>query len=179
MVDPTAKAIEVLSTSNDPLSAGLYLVLIIVGVLAAISKPLMNIVKEHNATKVSTAKSDAEVQLYDQMKAQLQKNSEDIAALISDKNKYFEKALRLEVELEKLKILESQVIILKDLLQSKEKAVLEKETQITQLNKEIFELSSRIRALELKLMRASDQVTEPMCIECPCRTIEMFPIKDN
>lgn len=165
---PVVPAVETLQkSSDDPLLAGIAFVLAVVIGLIAIAKPLMGLYREYKKTgtegtkaEAENAKSTAEAFLYQQLQAQIESNTKAIDKLQTERNVWFEKAMILEKEVEKLKAFESMVGSMKTRLDEKDKIISQREEEIRNLTHNILDMKDRIHSLELRLMRDEQKLCE-------------------
>lgn len=155
---------------QDPIYVGLTFVLGVVIILIAISKPIMNLVKEYKSTGVDSSRAAAESKLFDQLSAQLDKNSKDILQLVEEKNEYFQRATKLEYEVERLRIFETQIVEFKVQIAEKNDQLAIRENEVRELNALLRTMGERIHVLELRLERDEKQ----MCKDCPNASGDLF-----
>ena len=162
---PTAEVvINELSKSQDPLVSTVGAIIGIVVLLLLAAKPLMQLVKDYNTTKIDNVKADAEVALYSQLKQQIEANALDIDRLEKERIAASERELKLENEIIRLKDFEQQVIELRVQLINKDKTIEERNAEIHALTRTIFEMKDQIQALELRFIREESQ--KNYCVKC-------------
>jgi hypothetical protein len=137
--------------SQDPIFIGLAFVLSVVVLLVAVAKPIMSLVKDYKSTGVDSAKASAESALFEQLRQQILTNSDAIGKLIAEKNVWFEKALILEHEVERLKVFEKMVNSMRDRLTEKDKKIDERDEELRELTRRMLEMKDSIHALEMRL----------------------------
>lgn len=140
-----------IAQSNDPLINGLTFTLAVVIIMIAISKPIMGLVREWKASSAENSKSTAESALFDQLQLQIKNLGETVDSLVKEKNLYFERSLKLELEIERLQQIEENFSSMKNRLEEKDKIIESRDTEIRSLTGRILDMSDRIHALELKL----------------------------
>lgn len=144
-----AQAVQ--ENSHDPLMVFLVsLAGLIVGIVA-VGKPLMGIYREYKQTGTVGAKAAAEDSLYENLKKQLDANTNAIGVLQSERDAWFAKATRLESEVERLKAFEQMVESMKSRLNEKDKIIESREREIRELMNNMLSMKDRIHALELRL----------------------------
>lgn len=142
MVDPSvAEAVIKSAASDDPFTAGIKWLAVLVVVALAAFAPLMSYVRKWREDSASNARDSAAAALYAQLKEQLRQNGDDIRELVKEKNHWFEMATKLSARVDQLEKTEAR-------LQAKE-------LENRQLLDELQVLTERIHQLELKLASGS------------------------
>ena len=163
----TAAAQAVQSNSSDPLLGGIAFVLAVVIGLIAIAKPLMGLYREYKKTgsegtkaAAESAKSTAEAFLYQQLQQQIESNTKAIDKLQSERNQWFERAVLLEREVDKLKSFEQMVDAMKTRIDDKDKIIVQREEEIRVLTRNILEMKDRLHILEMRLAHDEQRICE-------------------
>jgi len=160
-VNPVA---NVATISHDPVLSSIALVsAAVVGVLA-FAKPIMGLYREYKKTNADGVKSNAEVTLYQQLQLQITQNADAIGRLDEERTKWYERSIKLEREVERLKTFESIVESLREANHVKDVTITEREKEIRTLTTSMMALKDRIHALELRLAR--DEAKGSFCPIC-------------
>lgn len=160
MPEGTSQLITEAAKSSDPLFAGLAFIIVVVILLAMISKPLIGMINDYKQTNVIGARADAESKLYEQLRDQIITNSKDIATLKQERDSEARRAQmledeieRLEVEIRKLKQFETLVKELQAEVNDKDAIIAERNEDIRKLTRQIIELKDQVHELELRIAR--------------------------
>ena len=89
--------------------------------------------------------------MFTNLKSQIDTNTQAIAVLQLERDKWFLKAGKLEMEVERLKSFEQTVESMKVRLNEKDKIIEAREVEIRALMRNILDMKDRIHALELRL----------------------------
>lgn len=160
MPDGTSQLLVEAARSSDPLFSGLAFIIVVVVLLAIVSKPLIGMINDYKQTNVISARADAESKLYEQLKDQISTNSKDIMLLKQERDSEARRAQiledeieRLEGEIEKLKRFETMVKELQGQVKEKDIIIAERNEEIRKLTRQIIDLKDRVHSLELRLTR--------------------------
>jgi predicted RNase H-like nuclease (RuvC/YqgF family) len=153
----------------DPIFMGLGFVLALVIVLLAIAVPIITLVKSIKDSRTDASKANAETALYEQLRAQIDKNSSDIEKLASERDEWYRKALHLEKEVERLKMFEASVNNIRTRLDEKDTIIARKDLMLEDLNKTIASLKDKIHSLEIRLT----QDEQRFCDNCHKRPLTL------
>lgn len=160
MPEGTNQLLVEAAKSSDPLFSGLAFIIVVVILLAIVSKPLIGMINDYKQTNVISARADAESKLYEQLRDQISQNSKDIAILKQERDSESRRAQtledeieRLENEIEKLKRFETRVKELQTEVQAKDAIISERNAEIRTLTRQIIDLKDRVHSLELRIAR--------------------------
>ena len=163
----TAAVQAVQSNSSDPLLGGIAFVLAVVIGLIAIAKPLMGLYREYKKTgsegtkaEAESAKSTAETFLYQQLQQQIESNTKAIDKLQTERDRWFEKAVLLEREVNKLKSFEQMVDAMKVRIDEKDRVIAQREDEIRGLTRNILDMKDRLHILEMRLTLDEHRICE-------------------
>lgn len=137
--------ISAAANSSEPLFTGLAFIIVVVMLLAIVSKPLIGMINDYKQTNVISARADAESRLYEQLRLQIEANSKDIAELRNERDSFKQKADHLENEV--MPMIET----LKKTLSEKEKVIEDRNNEIRKLTRQLLELKERLYKLETRL----------------------------
>lgn len=135
----------------DPIFMGLGFVLALVIVLLAVAVPIITLVKSIKDSRTDASKANAETALYEQLRAQIDKNSADIERLSAEKEEWYRRALHLEKEVDRLKLFEESVNNMRKRLDEKDTIIARKDLMLEELNRTIADLKDKIHSLEIRL----------------------------
>lgn len=160
MPEGTNQLLVEAAKSSDPLFSGLAFIIVVVILLALVSKPLIGMINDYKQTNVISARADAESKLYEQLRDQISANSKDITLLKQERDSEARRAQaledeieRLEGEIQKLKHFESMVKGLQAEVQIKDTIISERNAEIRSLTRQIIDLKDRVHSLELRIAR--------------------------
>lgn len=148
------------ASSQDPLILGIAFVAAVVIGLVAIAKPLMGLYREYKKTGAEGAKSEAETFLFTQLQSQITVNTTAIERLQTERNMWFDRAMGLEREIDRLKAFETMVNSMKGRLDEKDRVIEAREAEIRQLTRSILDMKDRLHALELRLLQDEKKLCE-------------------
>ena len=157
MNDTTANSIiAAAATSGDPLLTGLAFIIVVVVLLAIVSKPLIGLINDYKQTNVISAKADAEALLYEQLRKQIEANSRDINELKAERDTFKKRAEYLEKEVVPL------VEDLKQALKEKEIVIRDRDEEIRLLTRQLLEFKERLQNLEFRVAKDEEAYIDPI-----------------
>lgn len=157
MNDTTANSIiAAAATSGDPLLTGLAFIIVVVVLLAIVSKPLIGLINDYKQTNVISAKADAEALLYEQLRKQIEANSRDISELKAERDTFKKRAEYLEKEVVPL------VEDLKQALKEKEIVIRDRDEEIRRLTRQLLEFKERLQNLEFRVAKDEEAYIDPI-----------------
>ena len=157
MNDTTANSIiAAAATSGDPLLTGLAFIIVVVVLLAIVSKPLIGLINDYKQTNVISAKADAEALLYEQLRKQIEANSKDIDELKAERDAFKKRAEYLEKEVVPL------VEDLKQALKEKEIVIRDRDEEIRRLTRQLLEFKERLQNLEFRVAKDEEAYIDPI-----------------
>lgn len=157
MNDTTANSIiAAAATSGDPLLTGLAFIIVVVVLLAIVSKPLIGLINDYKQTNVISAKADAEALLYEQLRKQIEANSKDINELKAERDTFKKRAEYLEKEVAPL------VEDLKQALKEKEIVIRDRDEEIRRLTRQLLEFKERLQNLEFRVAKDEEAYIDPI-----------------
>jgi len=144
-------AVSALPVENDPVLSTLKWIAVAFGIILAAAAPIMAYLRKYKQHILASHVDEAGIALYEQLKEQIRKNSEDIERLVQEKNKWFEEAtkLRYEVEymrrrLELLEEAEKTIQVMTEKLEEAEKTIQEMSAKLKEYEAVIAEQRSRL-----------------------------------
>lgn len=157
MNDTTANSIiAAAATSGDPLLTGLAFIIVVVVLLAIVSKPLIGLINDYKQTNVISAKADAEALLYEQLRKQIEANSKDIDELKAERDAFKKRTEYLEKEVVPL------VEDLKQALKEKEIVIRDRDEEIRRLTRQLLEFKERLQNLEFRVAKDEEAYIDPI-----------------
>jgi len=162
MENMPTEIIQQAAKSQDPFLIGLAFIAAAIVIAVPTAMLIMRVVNSFKANSTEQTKLDAEDTLYARLKDQITTNSEEIAKLINERSKWFEKTLYLESEVERLKSFETMVTSMKSRLIEKDRIIEERDAEIRNLTRTILEMKDRLHALEIRIIK--DELT--FCNTC-------------
>ena len=160
-VDTIATAAAAAAKTQDPIISSILFVFLIIVLLVIFAKPLMSLVKDAKGLNAAEAKMQAEESLYDQLRKQVEANQIAIEKLNLEKEKWFDKAHELEMEVKRLQHFEQMVEIMKRKLDEKDEIIAAQNAENKRLMHEILQLKDRIHELELRLKKKKKIIHQP------------------
>jgi len=155
--DTTANSIiAAAATSGDPLLTGLAFIIVVVVLLAIVSKPLIGLINDYKQTNVISAKADAEALLYEQLRKQIEANSKDIDELKAERDAFKKRTEYLEKEVVPL------VEDLKQALKEKEIVIRDRDEEIRRLTRQLLEFKERLQNLEFRVAKDEEAYIDPI-----------------
>lgn len=144
--------LQKISSSNGIFVNTSTLLIYVVVLIVAVSRPLLSLLKEFKNTAKDNSKSDAESALYKQLQQQILSNTQAIESLFMEKTKYQEKSFRLELEVNELKQYKEMITSMKLRLDEKDRIIEIKINEIKDLTNTILEMKDKLHSLELRVI---------------------------